>query len=119
LVEVTFDIQDVIEQFDGYFKEHPESDRNLAVKFRKESKTRSQFYYSEFSGRDRKHLHFCIADLLEQGKFIIGLRSNGQIVSQIIACEWSNVRGPLDGVGGRVFFLKDGSVFYWTMDWIS
>lgn len=121
MVAATFDILDVIEQFDRHFKEHPnlECDRALAERLRKESDTRSQFRYDEFSVRERERLNFCIARLLEQGKFIIALRNNGQIVSEIIACEWSNVRGPLDGVGGRVFYLKDGRVFFWTAEWIS
>lgn len=120
LVEVLFDIQDVIEQFDKSFKEHSnlKCDRILAERLRKESDFRTQFFYSEFSGEDSERLRFCIADLLEQGKFIITLRSNGDIVPEIIACEWSNVRGPLDGIGGRVFYLKDGRTFFWTVDWI-
>ena len=121
LVEVTFDIQDVIEQFVRHFKEHPnlECDRVLAERLRKESDIRSQFLYSEFSGEDRVRLHFCIAGLLERGKFIIALQSNGDIVSEIIACEWSNVGDPVGDMGGRVFYLKDGRTFFWTMDWIS
>jgi len=121
LVEATFDIQDVIEQFDKSFKEHPnlKCDKVLAERLRKESDTRSQFLYSEFSGEDNERVRFCIADLLEQGKFIITLRSNNNIVAEIIACEWSNYRGPLDGIGGRVFNIKDGRTFFWTVDWIS
>ena len=121
LVSATFNIQDVIEEFDKHFKVHPnvERDRALAERLRKESDTRSKFCYDEFSVRDREWLSFCFARLLEQGKFIITLRSNGQIVSQITACEWANVRGGLDGEGGRVFYLKDGRVFFWTAEWIS
>ncbi len=121
LVEVILDVNDVIEQFDKSFKEHSnlKCDRILAVKLRKESILRSQFLYSEFKGEDRERLGYCITDLLEQGKFIITQRSNGDIISEITACEWSNVRGPLNGIGGKVFYLKDGRVFFWTVEWIS
>lgn len=120
LVEMTFDIRDVIEQFDRNFKEHPnlECDRILAERLRKESNIRARFDYSEFSEEDSHRLKFCIADLLEQGRFVIKLRSNGNLVKEITACAWSNVRGPLDGIGGRVFYLKDGRVFFWTAEWI-
>ena len=117
LVVATFDIQDVIEYFGAYI--HFECDKALAERLRKENDIRSQYWYDEFPTAERERLRFCIAFLLEQGKFIITLRSNGHIVPEIIACEWSNVRGPLDGIGGQAFYLKDGRVFFWTVDWIS
>lgn len=121
LVEVIFDVNDVIEQFEKSFQEHSnlKCDRILAVRLRKECNIRSQFLYSEFTGEDRERLGYCITDLLEQGKFNITLQSNGNIIPEIIACEWSNIRGPLNGIGGRVFYLKDGRVFFWTAEWIS
>jgi len=117
LVEVTFDVQDVIEHLDRNV--HLECDKALAEKLRKESDSRSQFRCSEFTGEDCKRLHYCIAYLLKEGKFVITQRSNGRVVSKIIVREWSNIRGPLDGIGGQAFYLKDGRVFFWIVDWIS
>lgn len=117
LVEATFDVQDAIENLDRPFP--LECDRVLAEKLRKESDSRSQFRCSEFTGEDSERLYFCLAHLLAQGKFVITLKSNGDIVPEITLREWSNIRGPLDGIGGQAFCLKDGRVFFWIVNWIS
>ena len=87
LVEITFDIQDVIEQFENSYKKYPnlKCDMIMAEKLRDDSSARSQFLYSEFTGEDSERLRYRIADLLVEGKFIITLRSNGNIVPEIIA----------------------------------
>lgn len=117
LVVATFDLQDVIDHLDRHV--HLECDRVLAERLRKESDSRSHFQCSEFTGEDSERLYFCLAYLLAQGKFVITLQSNGDIVSEITLREWSNVRGPLDGIGGQAFCLKDGRVFFWIVNWIS
>ncbi|MHC4463968.1 MAG: hypothetical protein ACYTEK_11625 [Planctomycetota bacterium] len=117
LAVATFDIRDVIEELGGThsFDHEWAMDESPG----EEDDNRTQDQYNEFSGRERARVNYCLAALLEQGKFIITLRSNGQVVSEIIAREWADVSPPSQAVGGRVFCLKDGSVLFRFTDWIT
>jgi hypothetical protein len=121
LVAISVGIEDVIDYFEKHFAVHPnlQSEKRLAEKLRGEAGTRPEYRYEDFSRDERERLHYCLAALLEEGKFVLALSSSGETVSQISVCEYSWMRGPLDGDGGRIFFLKDGRAFFMICDWVS
>ncbi len=116
LVTVTFDIQDIV-QVSRHHSFHPDS--ALPERLPEGNDTQVLYKYDEFSARERRGFDYCMADLLEQGKFVITLGASGQVVSEIIACEWLHVSGPSQATGGRVFCLKDGTPFFRTVEWIT
>jgi len=121
LVTITLSIQDAIKHFEKDFAAYPnlEDEKALADRFRSETGTHSEYRYEDFPWRERDRLRYCIAALLEAGECVITLNGTGETVPQISVCEYSWIRGPLDGSAGRIFLLKDGRAFFATCDWIS
>jgi hypothetical protein len=121
LVTITISIPDAIEHFEKHFAAHPNlvDEKALADKFRSEAGTHSQYRYEDFAWRERDRLRYCIAALLDTGKYVIMLNGTGETVAQISVCKYSWIRGPLDGTAGRMFLLKDGRAFFIVCDWIS
>lgn len=114
-------IVDVVAYFQRFLEEYPHLryERALADRLQDEKDTRSEYQYDEFSRDEQRGLKYCLATLLEEGKFGVEMSGSGKAVDEVIACEYSWMWGPLDGERGRLFFLKDGTLFFGVMDWIS
>ncbi len=121
LVTITFNIQDAVEYFEEYLAANPhlENEKALADKLRSEVDTHSLYRLEDFDWREHFPLRYCIAALLEAGEYVITVNGTGETVPLISVCKYSWVRGPLDGTGGRIFFLKDGRAFFIVCDWFS
>jgi len=121
LVTITLNIQDAIEYFEKHFAAHPhlENEKALADKLRSEVDTHSQYRLEDFDWREHFPLRYCIAALLEAGEYVVTISGTGEMVPHISVCKYSWIRGPLDGTGGRIFFLEDGRAFFGICDWFS
>lgn len=117
LVKVSVNVQDVIEYFDRRFVELPHltDEKALADKLRSERDGR-EYRYDDFLPGEKDRLYFCVASLLEEGSFLMTLNDTGARVPRIIACKYSQIRGPMDGYAGRLFLLEDERELFRTMD---
>jgi len=117
LVTITVDVQDVVAYFDRRFVELPHlaDEKALADKFRSEQDVR-EYRYDDLPPGGKDRVYFCMASLLEEGKFLMTLNDTGARVPRIIACKYSQIHGPMDGYAGRLFLLEDERELFRTMD---
>jgi len=117
LVTISVNVQDVIAYFDRRSVEYPHltDEKALADRFRSEQDVR-EYRYDDFLPGERDRLYFCVMALLEEGSFLMTLNETGARVPRIIACEYSQIHGPMDGYAGRMFLLEDERVLFRTMD---
>jgi hypothetical protein len=116
-VTIALNVQDVIEYFERRFVELPHltQEKALADKFRRESHIR-EYRYDDLLSGEKDRVYFCVASLLEQGRFLMTLNDTGARVPRIVACKYSQIHGPMDGYAGRLFLLEDGTELFRTMD---
>ena len=119
LVTITINVEDAIAYFDRRIIELPHltDEKALADKFRREPDIR-EYAFDDFLPGERDRVYFCVATLLEEGSFLMTLNDTGARVPRIIACKYSQIRGPMDGYAGRLFLLEDGTELFRTMDQI-
>lgn len=119
LATITVNVEDVVAYFDRRFVElaHLTNEKALADKFRREPDIR-EYRYDDLLSGERDRVYFCVASLLEEGSFLMTLNDTGARVPRIIACKYSQIRGPMDGYAGRLFLLEDGTELFRTMDQI-
>lgn len=85
LVTITINIPDAIDYFEKHVAAHPnlKNEKALADKFRSEAGTHSQYRYEDFVWDERDRLWYCVAALLETGKWVITSNGTGEMVPQI------------------------------------
>lgn len=111
LVVIVISVDDVVGLYDEYFETYP-SERYETWAHVLQQESDVEYAYEDLHGWHQRALSSLIATLLDRGKALVKLRSNGEIISEIEACEYSDIKGPLDGDAGRVYFFKDGRQFY-------
>lgn len=117
LVSIVFDVEDVIGTAEKHFAATDvQRDKALADRLRSEAGIGFEYRYEDFPWRERCRLYFCVAALLEEGKFVATVNDTKEKIREISILEYSWIRGPTDGVGGRMFLLDDGRAFFITTD---
>jgi len=114
---ITIRVDDAIEYFRKREK-YPNLplEKLLADTLQQESSIRSEYFYGDFPWREQERLRFCIAALLDEGKCVVKLLDQSKTASEIVACKYSSIIGPMNGTEGRWYFLPDGRPFYEITD---
>ena len=65
----------------------------------------------------QRRYFYRLAELLERGEANIVNKKTGEITKLILIVHFEDYYGPLAAIGGRLFYLPDGTLFYNVIDW--
>jgi hypothetical protein len=116
IVVIVVAIDDVMEYLEGY---NGPMEQQFADALRGTYAEFDVLREEDVTNMERWALDYAVADLLEQGRFVVTVKGTRTVAKEIVIGRYMRNPGPLSGTGGRLFFLLDGREFYGTLDWMA